>query len=268
MSAPDNGQGTPHPVDGHAVRVERHGPVGIVVLDRPSARNAINAVLAHQFCDAIDSLQDVGAIVVTGADPAFCAGLDLRNLGAERITDIPRCAAAVAASDVPVIAAVNGPAVTGGLELALACDFIIASERASFADTHLAVHVYPGPVLVDLPRRVGMAWARQMSLTAEFIDAATACRIGLANEIATHDDLLAVALSRARRIAGHDTRMVADMRRTWDTTDSLQLDEAHRTHLRLATELGYRDVSGSELSRSGGAVLQPRTIEKKREGSA
>ena len=129
-------------------------------------------------------------IVVTGADPAFCAGLDLRNLGTDQLSDLPQFNEVAADSAVPTIAAVNGPAVTGGFELALACDFIVASERAAFADTHLRVGVYPGPVLVDLPRRVGMAWAREISMTGNFVDAATALRIGIANHVVAHDDLL------------------------------------------------------------------------------
>ena len=132
---------------------------------------------------------------ITGTDPAFCAGLDLRDLGVSR-----RCATCRTSRPPPPpprcrsIAAVNGPAVTGGFELALACDFMIASERARFADTHLRVGVYPGPVLVDLPRRVGPAWARQMSLTGNFVDAETALRIGLVNQVVAHDDLLPYAI--------------------------------------------------------------------------
>src|SRR5208282_2638879 len=139
----------------------------------------MNAALARATCQAVEGCQDAGAIVLTGADPAFCAGLDLRDLGVDKLGDLPSFNAAVAASDVPVIAAVNGPAVTGGFELALACDFIVASERAVFADTHLRVGVYPGPVAVDLPRRIGMARAREMSLTGNFVAADTALRIGL-----------------------------------------------------------------------------------------
>ena len=134
--------------------------------------------LATAICAAVTGCQDAAVIVITGADPAFCAGLNLRSLGTDQLADLPPFMATVAASAVPVIAAVNGPAVTGGFELALAADFIVASERAAFADTHLRVGVYPGPVLVDLPRRVGLAWAREMSLTGNFVDAATALRIG------------------------------------------------------------------------------------------
>src|ERR1700755_518650 len=114
------------------VVTERHGNVALVRLNRPATRTAMNAALAQDTADAIGACQDAGAIVVTGTDPAFCAGLDLRDLGVAKLMDLPHFTAAVAASVVPVIAAVNGPAVTGGFELALACDFMIASERARF----------------------------------------------------------------------------------------------------------------------------------------
>src|ERR1700760_3862748 len=117
------------------VDVERDGAIAVVTLQRPEARNAMNVELAAATCDAMRDCQDAGAIVLTGADPAFCAGLDLRNLGTDRLTDLPPFVASVSGSAVPVVGAVNGPAVTGGFELALACDFIVASERAAFADT-------------------------------------------------------------------------------------------------------------------------------------
>ena len=127
------------------VAVERRGDVALIELRRPEVRNAVNVALATAICDSVTACQDAGAIVITGADPAFCAGLDLRSLGVESLGDLPPFNATVAASSVPVIAAVNGPAVTGGFELALAADFIVASERAAFADTHLRVGHLPGP---------------------------------------------------------------------------------------------------------------------------
>jgi len=112
--------------------------------------------MAAAICSAVADCQDAAVIVLTGTDPAFCAGLNLRSLGTDQLTELPPFNAALAGSRVPVIAAVNGPAVTGGFELALMADFIVASERAAFA-TRTAGRCLPGPVLVDLPRRVGMA---------------------------------------------------------------------------------------------------------------
>jgi enoyl-CoA hydratase len=234
----------PEPV----VVVERHDKVALLRLNRPAARNALNAELAQAAIDAVEANQDAGCIVITGADPAFCAGLDLRDLGVPTLQELPHFTAAVAASKVPVIAAVNGPAATGGFELALACDFMIASERARFADTHLRVGVYPGPVLVDLPRRVGPAWARQMSLTSDWVDAETALRIGLVNQVVGHDDLVPCCLDVAASIADQPRAMVVAMREDWDLTDRLPVHEAHAAHGRFAAERGLRDSTAAELA--------------------
>jgi enoyl-CoA hydratase len=240
----------------HVIVVERHGDVALIRLNRPSARNAMNAELAQATVDAFAACQDAGAVVVTGTDPAFCAGLDLRDLGVATLADLPRFSAAAAGSRVPTIAAVNGAAVTGGFELALACDFIIASERAAFADTHLRVGVYPGPVLVDLPRRVGPAWAREMSLTGNFVDAETALRIGLVNRVVAHADLVAYALDVAAAIAEQPRDMVAAMREDWDITDRLPVAEAHEAHQRFAAERGFRASTASELASHRTTVIE------------
>jgi enoyl-CoA hydratase len=216
------------------VRIERDGDVALLTFNRPEARNAVNGAMATAICRAMASSQDAAVIVLTGADPAFCAGLDLRNLGVSNLSDLDPFVASVADSSVPVLAAVNGPAVTGGFELALACDFMVASERAAFADTHLRVGVYPGPVAVDLPRQVGMARAREMSLTGNFVDAATALRIGLVNHVVPHDELLPFTLGLARAIAEQDRQMVRTLRRDWDESGELPLAAARRIHTQHA----------------------------------
>jgi enoyl-CoA hydratase len=236
--------------------VTRDGDVALITLDRPQVRNAIDVESAAAICDAVTGCQDAAVIVMTGTDPAFCAGLNLRSLGTGQLTDLPPFNATVAASRVPVIAAVNGPAVTGGFELALMADFIVASERAAFADTHLRVGVYPGPVLVDLPRRVGMAWAREMSLTGNFVDAATALRIGIANHVVPHAELLPTAMGLAAAIAESDRDMVAAMREDWDATSGLPVREARRLHLVNASDAGYTGrATASGIAARRDAVL-------------
>ena len=230
------------------VVVERHGDVALIRLNRPAARNAMNAEHAQATVDAFASCQDAGAIVLTGTDPAFCAGLDLRDLGVPTLRDLPPFIAAPARSAVPVIAAVNGPAVTGGFELALSCDFMVASERARFADTHLRVGVYPGPVLVDLPRRVGIARAREMSLSGNFVDAETALRIGLVNHVVAHADLLPFSLDLAASIAEQPRDMVVAMREDWDRTDRLPVAAAHAAHQEFAGAKGFRDSTATDLA--------------------
>jgi enoyl-CoA hydratase len=237
------------------VVIERLGHVAVIRLNRPQARNAVNFELATALIDAMTACQNARAIVLTGAGTAFCAGLDLRNLGTERLTDLPPFIKAVSDSAVPTIAAVNGPAVTGGFEVALACDFIVASTNAVFADTHLRVGVYPGPVLVELPRRVGMAKAREMSLTGNFVDAATALRIGLANHVVTPDELMPLAIALAEAIADQDPAMVATMRRDWNETGALPVAEAHRRHTANAVAAGFAGVSSDTLASNMDAVV-------------
>lgn len=245
----------PDDAGGEVIETERHGDVALIRLRRPEARNAVNLELAGAICAAVDDAQDAAAIVLTGTDPAFCAGLDLRNLGTDDMAALPPFVGVGAASAVPVIAAVNGAAVTGGLELALGCDFIVASERARFADTHLRVRVYPGPVLVDLPRRVGMAWARQMSLTGDFIDVETALRIGLANEMVRHEDLMSRALAIAAAIAEQDRDMVALMRRDWDATANLEIHAARAAHLDTARGAPLGGTTADTLTEHADAVF-------------
>ncbi|WGL54114.1 enoyl-CoA hydratase [Nocardioides sp. BP30] len=243
------------------VRIDRDGAVAVITLQRPAARNAMNAELASATCQAITDCQNMGAIVLTGADPAFCAGLDLRNPGVDRIVDIPPFIATTASSRVPIIAAVNGAAVTGGLELALACDFIVASERARFADTHLRVGVYPGPVAVQLPRRIGSAWARELSLTGNFVDAETALRIGLANHVVPHKELLDFAMTLASAIAEQDRAVVHALRDDWRENDGLPVDQALQQHYAHAARGGFDGASSTTItSRRDQVIARARTM--------
>ncbi len=237
------------------VKIDRQGAVALITLNRPAARNAINVELCAAFCDAVAASQDARCIVITGADPAFCAGLDLKNLGTDRLSELPSYARALESSGVPLIAAVNGAAVTGGFEIALGCDFIVASERAVFADTHVRVGVYPGPVLVDLPRRIGMAWAREMSMTGNFVDAATALRIGLANHVVPHADLLPFALQLAAQIAEADPRMISAMRADWNANVGPPVAEARRIHAQHAIGGGFTQSRGADIAGRREAVL-------------
>src|SRR5579871_6531204 len=143
------------------VLVEVDGPVATVTLNRPGRRNAISGALLTGLRESLAELEadaQVRTIVLTGADPAFCAGLDLTELGqpdgairtASRGPVVPD-------RGKPLIGAINGAAITGGLELALACDFLIASERARFADTHARMGIQPGwGLTVELPAAVGL----------------------------------------------------------------------------------------------------------------
>lgn len=229
--------------------------VALITLNRPEARNAVNVALANELVDAVSAAQRCRCIVITGSDPAFCAGLDLRNLGVSNLSSLPPFIDAVRRSGVPTIAAVNGPAVTGGFEIALACDFIIASENAAFADTHLRVGVYPGPVLVELPRRVGTAFAREMSLTGNFVDASTALRIGLVNHVVPHDRLIPFTRTLASAIAQQPVDMVRTLRADMDETSTLPVHDAHRRHMEIARSSGFGGASDETLRSNMAEVI-------------
>jgi enoyl-CoA hydratase len=188
--------------------VDDEGPVRVLTLNRPESRNALSGELISALFGALEAADDdpaVLAVVITGADPAFCAGVDLKQAAAEGAAYFARyrqedCIGRVGRMRKPVVGAVNGAAFTGGLELALGCDFLLASERAVFADTHARVGVLPGGgMTARLPTLVGRGWARRMSMTGDPVPAELAQRIGLVTEVVPHAELRsgAVALAAA-----------------------------------------------------------------------
>lgn len=175
----------------------------VVTLNRPDAMNALSKQLRRDLTTAFDTLQTEGCrvVILTGAGRAFCAGLDLKELGAaggskvEVASSEPRSVLdAMASFKGPIIGAINGSAVTGGFELALACDLMLASSTARFADTHARVGLMPGWGLSQkLSRLIGIVRAKEMSFTGNFIDAETANAWGLVNRVVTSDQLLPTA---------------------------------------------------------------------------
>jgi enoyl-CoA hydratase len=217
--------------------VEVDGPVAVLTLNRPEARNALTNELVGHLGEALvelDGDEAVAAVVLTGTDPAFCAGFDLKKLATEvgAATDrrgeggsVPR--GLLPDHETPVIGAVNGPAVTGGLELALSCDFLVASERARFADTHARVGVMPGGgMTLRLPQLVGLDRARRMSLTGDFIDAATAERWGLVTEVVAHHELLPRVRALGLALAGVPRAAVRELRRMYREVGDLSGEAA------------------------------------------
>ncbi|MCV7173655.1 enoyl-CoA hydratase [Mycobacterium manitobense] len=186
------------------------GAVRLITMNRPRARNALSRRLIRELYTALtdaDADASVRAVVLTGADPAFCAGVDLKEaqqLGTAYFEEFREhsCINATGRMRTPIIGAVNGAVFTGGLEMALGCDFLIASERAVFADTHARVGILPGGgMTARLPHVVGSAMARRLSMTGEVVDAARAERIGLVTEVVAHDRLVERALELAHQIA-------------------------------------------------------------------
>jgi len=217
--------------------------VATVTLNRPEARNALSGELTRLLEDTItdlDGRDEVNCIILTGADPAFCAGVDLKGLATEqRSAQRERQREPVTHTgflpphDKPVIGAVNGPTVTGGLELALSCDFLIASERARFADTHARVGVMPGAGLtVRLPQLIGVDRARRMSFTGDYIDAATALAWGLVVEVVPHDALMPRARELASSIASIPSENIREFRRMYEEIGALSGQEARLAETR------------------------------------
>ncbi|WP_102145493.1 enoyl-CoA hydratase [Mycobacterium hubeiense] len=187
-----------------------HGQVRVLTMNRPDARNALSRDLIRALYAALDEAdgdESVRAVVLTGADPAFCAGVDLKEaqrLGLSYFEEFRAhsCIDKTSEMVTPIIGAINGATFTGGLEMALGCDFLVASERAVFADTHARVGILPGGgMTARLPHVVGSAMARRLSMTGEVVDAARAERIGLVTEVVPHEQLVGRAVELATQIA-------------------------------------------------------------------
>lgn len=187
--------------------------VRLIVFNRPTARNALSRDMRRRFSAALVEAGEepaIGSIIVTGAHGSFTAGSDIRESRARPGPMVrPHPGEALRACPKPVIAAIDGSCVTGGLEIALSCSFAIASDRASFADTHAKIGILPAWGLSALlPRAIGSARACQMMATGAFVDARTALAWGLVNELTTQDGLLPRALDLARAIAACDPRSI------------------------------------------------------------
>jgi len=249
------------------VLVETAGGVCTITLNRPEARNALNHELHLASAAALlaaDADDSVDVIVLTGADPAFCAGLDLRELGStgrnlaggsDGQDGTPtNPIAALWTMTKPVIGAVNGPAVTGGLELALGCDFLVASERARFGDTHARVGVMPGGGMTGfLPASIGLRRAKEMSFTGNFLDADEALQFGLVNHVVPHDELLPFTQKLAADIAANDPRTVRALKGTYDAGSRMTLADCLALEQR---EFRAWKVRPEDIERRRAAVVE------------
>jgi enoyl-CoA hydratase len=209
------------------IRFEVGDRVALLTLDDPDRRNIVSSALNEAVIDAMDEAEsraDVGAVVVTGAGSAFCAGADLADLEA---ADDPEAVRAlysgflrVAESPLPTVAAVNGPAVGAGFNMALACDVILAGTSARFDTRFLQLGLHPGGGHTWRLRRItDRQVAMAMVLFGEVVDGARAAEIGLAWRCVPDDDLLGVARSLAARAAAGPPDLVRRMKATLIATD-------------------------------------------------
>jgi enoyl-CoA hydratase len=251
------------------VLIERDGAVATVTLNRPEARNALSAELRKGLWQAMKDLDDddeMAAVVLTGADPAFCAGLDLKELASTGGAALGETGAAgdtttargpMPPMSKPVIGAINGVAVTGGFEVALACDFLIASEKARFADTHARMGIMPGwGLTVLLPEAIGYRRAKEMSTTGNFLDAHTALLWGLVNHVVAHEDLVAFAQQLAEDITTNDQAGVRRMLQTYEEGALVDRAEAWALEGRVAGEWQSSGRDSADLEARRRAVTE------------
>lgn len=211
--------------------VEKKEGIATFTLNRPDAMNALSrelrVALARAFFTASDD-DSVGVIILTGAGRAFSAGLDLKELGAGSGASLGRAAAsgdgdsadivgAMERCELPIIGAINGFAITGGFELALACDVLVASSEARFADTHARVGIMPGWGLSQkLSRLLGIYRAKEISLTGNFVPAGQALEWGLVNRVVEPDQLLPTCEALARDMLSCDPEVMRAYKRVID----------------------------------------------------
>lgn len=237
--------------------IETSDRIRTVTLNRPGARNALSKALRSQFFSALREAEaddSVDVVIVTGADPVFCAGLDLKELG--DTTELPDISPKWPPMTKPVIGAINGAAVTGGLELALYCDILIASENARFADTHARVGLLPTWGLsVRLPQKVGVGMARRMSLTGDYLSAEDALRAGLVTQVVAHDELLASARAVAASIVGNNQKAVRALLGSYHRIDSDQTDSGLWIEA-MSARAWMADTSGDDIAASRASVIE------------
>jgi enoyl-CoA hydratase len=186
------------------LRVSDRDGVRTITIDRAEAKNALSTAMRGGLCDLLSETErdaSVRAVVLTAVDPVFTAGVDFKEVAGGASTWNPHDAQfavnpgrALRAMLTPVICAVNGACVSGGLEIALSSSFVVASDRARFADTHARLGVVATWGLTALlPRAIGVRRAREMSITGNFVDAEAALRMGLVTHVVPHEELRSFA---------------------------------------------------------------------------
>lgn len=219
--------------------VEDRGPVRVITINRPKALNALNAQVVAELTEVVEetAISDSvrGLVLTGGGEKAFVAGADIKSMSDMNPGDALAFAGQghalgeeLGAIGIPVIAAVNGFALGGGCELALACDFIYASTTARFGQPEVKLGVIPGfGGTQRMLRRVGMARALELCMTGEMIDAAEALRIGLVNKVVETEQLLETAVKTATTIASMGPLAIAKVKEVIHEGANKSLDDAN-----------------------------------------
>ena len=248
------------------VLIDKNQGVTTVTLNRPDALNALNSGLRQAIANTFTQLrddEDTQVVIFTGAGRAFTVGLDLKELGGEQDPDL-EAAKTVTDKDLstamtdfgkPIIGAINGFAITGGFELALMCDFLIASPQAKFADTHARVGVVPGWGLSQrLPRLIGINRAKELSLTGNYLDAETACNWGLVNRVVEADQLLNECQKLAADIVSTDLATRQEIKRIMDAGWANTLEEGLTIELEASRQHSKREVRAEKVAARRAAI--------------
>jgi enoyl-CoA hydratase len=219
-----------------------------VTIDRPEKKNALTIAMRQDLerlpADVNDD-PEVSVVILAAVDPVFSAGADLAEIAESDGLTPTDPGVGLRSISKPTIAAVNGACVTGGLELALSCDFIIASDQARFVDTHARLGVLPRwGMSALLPRRIGLARAKEISLSGRWIHAEEAEKIGLANRVVLHSELPETVIQLAAQIAAHPSRGVDATLALLDRGEGLTLAEAVDLEREVA---GAFEVDTSDL---------------------
>src|SRR5881394_1370386 len=219
------------------ITVEREGPLATITVNRPKSLNALNSHTLRELTQAVRECADQRAIILTGAgEKAFVAGADISEMApmtpwaAREFSELGHVLTALI-EDIPcaAIAAVNGYALGGGLELAVACDMIFASENAKLGLPEVTLGVTPGfGGTQRLVRLVGKLRAKEIIFTGEMVDAQTACRIGLVNEVVPQAQLLAHCKKVAAKIAERGPLAIARAKRLVERGYDMPLRAANR----------------------------------------
>jgi enoyl-CoA hydratase len=248
--------------------IETRGRVGVIRLNRLQALNALNARLKDELlaaAEAFDADAGIGCIVITGSDKAFAAGADIKEMADKSYIDI---FSADYAADYerltrvrkPIIAAVAGFALGGGCELAMSCDIRIAADSARLGQPEINLGIIPGMGGTQrLPRLVGKGWAKYLDLTADFIDAETALRIGLVEKVVPAAELMNAAKELANKLATKAPLAVAAIKKAINDGMEVDLDRG------LAIEAAQFAITASTEDRVEGtsAFLEKRKPEWK-----
>ncbi len=242
--------------------VSVEGAIATITLNRPDKLNALNYRMLNDLRDAFIALDhdyDIHCAIMTGAgDKAFAAGADISEMADKSVANAHRFAGLghvvggrIEGAHFPVIAAVNGFALGGGCEIALACDFIYASDKAKFGQPEVNLGVIPGfGGTQRLARRIGIGRARELCYTGDMVSAEEALRIGLVNAVVPHADLLAKANETAKKIALKGPLAIAQAKRVLLRGADVPLPVASELEMQ-----GFASLFGSADQKEGMAAF-------------